>query len=145
MVVQTDLNMEEEHPLKGDLSEIVRRELLKQQQQQLASSAHSIATTEYIRHCIRNRKTYIFLALILIGLGATAVGLQAKSLEKKEGEEVQESHSKRDFVRESIETVMDLLSTVDSKTAKKIFKTLVMKGTKERKPANKTQLSDDDV
>ncbi len=143
MVLQADLIMEEEQPLKPDLSEIVRRELLKQQQ--LANSTHSIATTEYIRHCIRNRKTYIFLALILIGLGATAVGLQAKSLEKKEGEEgLQESHVKKNYVREGLETVMDLLSTVDSKTAKKIFKTLVIPRTKEKKPANKTQLSDDD-
>lgn len=118
---------DEEENLRQDLPQMIRVEVARQKRGG-GSISHSMAASDYIRHCLRHKKIYLVLGIILIGLGATAVGLEAKILEKED--ELEGSANKKISMRNAMETIIDLLDTAD---AKKLFKILKSARSKNRR------------
>lgn len=102
-VIAAAVEEEGGEPLRQDLAQFVRME------RQRENSHRSIATIQYIKHCLKHYKVYILVAAILIGLGAAGVGLQAA----KNGDA---------RMRYSLDTVIDLLPLIDSRSLRKLAK-----------------------
>lgn len=125
---------QEEECLKPDLQQMIRMEVARQKRE--GSVSHSTAASEYIKHCLRHKKAYLLLALILIALGATAVGLEAKILEKDDGDaRGTTKETKKYYMRTALETIIDLLDTTDSN---KLFR--ILKSAKSRKERKKKMI-----